>query len=106
MNELTCCLFFFYFVRVLTRAFVRNYSKCMVRLNTQTEFAVIENERSKGYFYSVSKQKKSVKRRRKNDEEKRMKMILLLHSTTFVLFIYEYTRIEAADDRGGVRREI
>ena len=35
-----------YCVRVLTRAFVRNYSKCMVRLNTQTEFAVILYQRS------------------------------------------------------------
>ncbi len=49
-----------FIVRVLTRAFVRNYSKCMVRLNTQTEFAVNKYQKSFEYIYSVSKQNKSV----------------------------------------------
>jgi len=50
-------------MRVFTRAFARNYSKCMVRLNTQTEFAVILFEKSSQFFYSMSKQNKSVIRK-------------------------------------------
>lgn len=50
-------------MRALTRAFGRNYSKCMVRLNTQTEFAVNIFQKSVAFFYSVSKPKKTVKER-------------------------------------------